>query len=62
MRARLLRAGPLLAALLVLAGCASVPGHSSVQVLRQTGEQGTSDTPAGPVDGSDPLNLVRGFV
>ncbi len=63
MRARLPRvvAGVLLA-LLVLAGCASVPGHSSVQVLRQTGDQGQADTPAAPVDGSDPLNLVRGFV
>ena len=60
--ARLLRAAPLLAALLVLAGCASVPGHSSVQVLRQTGDPAASATPAGPVDGSDPLNLVRGFV
>lgn len=62
MRARLQRAAPLLVVLLVVAGCASVPGHSSVQVLRQTGDQGTSDTPSGPVDGSDPLTLVRGFV
>lgn len=61
MRARLLRVAPVLLALAVLAGCASVPGHSSVQVLRQTGDQG-GDTPAGPVDGSDPLNVVRGFV
>lgn len=44
-----------------LAGCASVPSSSPVQVLRQVG----SDDPAaaaGPIDGSNPLDLVRDFV
>lgn len=46
----------------VLAGCASVPGHSSVQVLRQIGDNGASAVPAGPIEDRDPLGLVRGFV
>ncbi|MDN5918413.1 MAG: LpqB family beta-propeller domain-containing protein [Pseudonocardia sp.] len=46
----------------VLAGCASVPGHSSVQVLRQIGDNGTATVPAGPIEDRDPLGLVRGFV
>lgn len=56
-------AGPavLLLCLAVLAGCASVPEHSSVQVLRQTGDGGGA-MPDGPVDDADPLGLVRGFV
>ncbi|MET0189854.1 MAG: LpqB family beta-propeller domain-containing protein [Pseudonocardia sediminis] len=62
MRNRL--AGVLGAALatLVLAGCASVPGHSSVQVLRQIGDNGAAAVPSGPIDDRDPLGLVRGFV
>lgn len=57
-------AGPavlLLLCLAVLAGCASVPEHSSVQVLRQTGDGGGA-MPDGPVADGDPLGLVRGFV
>ncbi|WP_181784929.1 GerMN domain-containing protein, partial [Pseudonocardia pini] len=46
----------------LLAGCASVPGDSSVQVLRKVTEGDTPDLPAGPVDGTNPLDLVRGFV
>ncbi len=58
------RGGRLVAALLacaVLAGCASVPDSSPVQVLRQVG---SDEPPAGPgpVDGSNPLDLVRDFV
>ncbi|MFP5019990.1 LpqB family beta-propeller domain-containing protein [Pseudonocardia phyllosphaerae] len=55
--------GPLLLALcaVVLAGCASVPQHSSVQVLRQTGDSGAA-VPDGPIEDGDPLGLVRGFV
>lgn len=45
-----------------LAGCASVPSESPVQILRRVadGEEGRS--PAGPVDGIDQLGLVRAFV
>ena len=35
----LFRALAALVAVAALAGCASVPGHSSVQVLRQVGDQ-----------------------
>jgi hypothetical protein len=52
----------LLVALFVLAGCASVPGESSVQVLRKVTEGDAPSLPAGPVDGTNPLDLVRGFV
>ncbi len=54
-----------LALLLVLAAltaCASVPESSPVQVLRRLGEGDTPVLPPGPVDGSNPLDLVRGFV
>ncbi len=54
-----------LAALLVvagLAGCASVPQSSSVQVLRKVTDGEAPALPPGPVDGSNPLDLVRGFV
>ncbi|ALE72328.1 MULTISPECIES: LpqB family beta-propeller domain-containing protein [unclassified Pseudonocardia] len=47
--------------LAVLAGCASVPEHSSVQVLRQSGADGAA-LPDGPIEDADPLGLVRGFV
>ncbi len=45
-----------------LAGCASVPGESPVQVLRRVSDGDAGVLPAGPVDGSDPGELVRGFV
>ncbi len=52
----------LLAVLLMgLAGCASVPDSSPVQVLRQVGGDEAAPPP-GPVDGSNPLDLVRDFV
>jgi hypothetical protein len=45
-----------------LAGCASVPASSPVQVLRRVGEGDAPVLPPGPVDGSNALDLVRGFV
>ncbi|WP_156819566.1 LpqB family beta-propeller domain-containing protein [Pseudonocardia sp. HH130630-07] len=51
----------MLVCLAVLAGCASVPEHSSVQVIRQTGDTGAA-VPDGPIEDADPLGLVRGFV
>jgi hypothetical protein len=51
-----------LLALVGLAGCASVPDSSPVQVLRQVGEGEDAQLPPGPVDGSNPLDLVRDFV
>ena len=51
----------MLLCLVVLAGCASVPDHSSVQVLRQTGDTGAA-VPDGPIEDADPLGLVREFV
>jgi hypothetical protein len=59
------RPGPvvaLLLALAALAGCASVPESSPVQVLRQVGGGDDALTPPGPVAGSNPLDLVRDFV
>lgn len=56
---------PLLVALalvLALAGCASVPESSPVQVLRQIGDGDEATVPPGPVEGSNPLDLVRDFV
>jgi Lipoprotein LpqB beta-propeller domain/Sporulation and spore germination len=52
----------LLLALAALAGCASVPESSPVQVLRNVGEGDAPAVPPGPVEGSNPLDLVRGFV
>ncbi|MEJ8281482.1 LpqB family beta-propeller domain-containing protein [Pseudonocardia spirodelae] len=45
----------------VLAGCATVPQQSDVQVLRQ-GEQEARAGLTGPIEDGDPLGLVRGFV
>lgn len=61
------RARAVLVALLVVlgvaaAGCASVPGDSSVQVLRKVSDGEAPPAPPGPVDGTNPLDLVRGFV
>ena len=51
------------ALLLALAtGCASVPASSPVQVLRQISGGDDVQPPPGPVDGSNPLDLVRDFV
>ena len=58
-------ASALLVLLLVLAGlagCASVPESSPVQVLRRVGDGDAPVLPPGPVDGSNALDLVRGFV
>ena len=52
----------MLLALVGLAGCASVPDSSPVQVLRQVGEGEDAQLPPGPVEGSNPLDLVRDFV
>jgi hypothetical protein len=46
----------------LLAGCASVPNSSPVQVLRQVNGADDLQQPPGPVDGSNPLDLVRDFV
>jgi Lipoprotein LpqB beta-propeller domain/Sporulation and spore germination len=59
------RRSVVLALLLVLAGltgCASVPESSPVQVLRRVGEGDAPVLPPGPVEGSNALDLVRGFV
>jgi hypothetical protein len=52
----------LLLVLAAVAGCASVPASSPVQVLRRVGEGDTPVLPPGPADGSNALDLVRGFV
>jgi hypothetical protein len=52
----------LLLVLAGLAGCASVPESSPVQVLRRVGDGDAPVLPPGPVDGSNALDLVRGFV
>jgi hypothetical protein len=57
---------PLLLVLLLvlagIAGCASVPESSPVQVLRRVGDGDAPVLPPGPADGSNALDLVRGFV
>jgi hypothetical protein len=52
----------LLLALVAVAGCASVPGSSPVQILGEVSDGETAALPPGPVDGSDAIELVRGFV
>lgn len=52
----------LLLVLAGLAGCASVPGSSPVQILRRVTDGETAVLPPGPVDGTDAGGLVRGFV
>ena len=60
------RRRPLLLVLLLvlagLAGCASVPESSPVQVLRRVGDGDAPVLPPGPAEGSNALDLVRGFV
>jgi hypothetical protein len=60
------RTGAVLIALLLalagVAGCASVPESSPVQVLRRVADGDAPVLPPGPVDGSDPAEVVRGFV
>ena len=60
------RAGAVVVALLLalagVAGCASVPESSPVQVLRRVADGDAPVLPPGPVDGSDPAEVVRGFV
>ena len=48
-------------AVLALAGCASVPDSSPVQVLRQVGGDEQAKV-QGPIDGSLPPDLVRDFI
>ena len=50
-----------LVAMLALASCATVPDSSPVRVLGRAGD-GDQAAAAGPVDGSNPLDLVRDFV
>lgn len=52
----------LLLAFASVAGCASVPGDSPVQILRRVAEGDAGVAPPGPVEGSDAGELVRGFV
>ena len=62
---RIARRSLLLVLLLVLAGlagCASVPESSPVQVLRRVGDGDAPVLPPGPAEGSNALDLVRGFV
>lgn len=59
---RAVRLLALLLALATAAGCASVPDSSPVQVLRRVTEGDGPVLPPGPVEGSNPLDLVRGFV
>jgi lipoprotein LpqB-like beta-propeller protein/sporulation and spore germination protein len=47
--------------MVALASCATVPDSSPVQVLGRAGE-GDQTPAAGPVDGGNPLDLVRDFV
>ncbi|WP_433275688.1 LpqB family beta-propeller domain-containing protein [Pseudonocardia xinjiangensis] len=61
-RRRLLPTVALFLALTGVAGCASLPETSPVQVLRQVGDGEGSTPPPGPVEGSNPLDLVRDFV
>lgn len=49
-------------ALAVVAGCASVPSSSPVQVLRQVSAGDDAAPALGPIDDSNPLDLVRAFV
>lgn len=51
-----------LLALAVVAGCASVPESSPVQVLRQVSAGDDAAPPPAPADGINPLDLVRDFV
>jgi len=46
----------------LLGGCATVPGDSTVQVLRKITEGDGPALPPGPMDNANPLDLVRGFV
>lgn len=49
-------------AAVLLGGCATVPGDSTVQVLRKITEGDGPELPPGPTDNANPLDLVRGFV
>ncbi len=59
---RAVAAVALLLACAGVAGCASVPSESPVQIVRRVtdGEEGAP--PPGPADGIEPLGLVRAFV
>ncbi|MGQ0576166.1 MAG: LpqB family beta-propeller domain-containing protein [Pseudonocardia sp.] len=51
-----------LALVAVLAGCASVPDSSPVQVLKQVTDGDAPPVPPGPVEDADAAEIVRGFV
>jgi hypothetical protein len=51
-----------LLAVLLAAGCASVPGSSDVTVLRQVGDAAEPTAPPGPARDAGPLETVRGWV
>jgi len=52
----------LLLALVLGAGCASVPGSSDVTVLRRVGDAAEPTAPPGPARDAGPLETVRGWV
>ncbi|MHC1559433.1 LpqB family beta-propeller domain-containing protein [Actinomycetospora sp. C-140] len=52
----------LLLALVLGAGCASVPGSSDVTVLRRVGDAAEPTAPPGPARNAGPLETVRGWV
>jgi hypothetical protein len=47
---------------LLLAGCATVPGSSDVTVLRRVGDPAEPSAPPGPGRGAQPLEIVRGWI
>jgi Lipoprotein LpqB beta-propeller domain/Sporulation and spore germination len=59
---RMRRVVLLLLAVLLAAGCASVPGSSEVTVLRQVGDAAEPTAPPGPARDAGPLETVRGWV
>jgi hypothetical protein len=62
MRRRLAAVLAVLMSSLFVAGCASVPDSSSVEVLHRVTEGNGTPLPPGPDDNASPLDLVRGFL
>jgi hypothetical protein len=46
----------------LVAGCASVPGSSSVDVLQRVTEGSGPQVPPGPEENASPVDLVQGFI